>query len=94
MNDKPFNIWDKFNFFFIDCDILFRYNLEFLLFSKSLINNHITSLKQFMAQPLSDSKILTRLFTILAKLDQVLLSAKSWTDITQEKEKIVEENIG
>ena len=94
MNDKPFNIWDKFNFFFIDCDILFRYNLEFLLFNKSLINNHITSLRQFMAQPLSDSKILTRLFTILAKLDQVLLSAKSWTDITQEKEKTVEENIG
>ena len=91
MNDKPFNIWDKFNVFFIDCDILFRYNLGFLLFNKSLINNHITSLKQFMAQTLSDSKILTRLFTILAKLDQVLLSAKSWTDITQEKEKV---NIG
>ena len=36
----------------------------------------LLSLNQFMAQPLSDSKMLTRLFTVLAKLDKILSSAK------------------
>ena len=47
----------------------------------------LLSLKQFMAQPLSDSKMLTRLFTFLAKLNKVLSLAKLWTDTLHRKKK-------
>ena len=47
----------------------------------------LLSLNQFMAQLLSDSKMLTRFFTVLAKLDKVLSSAKLWTDTLHRKKK-------
>ena len=40
-----------------------------------------------MVQPLSDSKILTRLFTVLGKIDNVLSSAKLWTDTLHRQKK-------
>ena len=78
----------------------FRCKSEFLLSNEIARNLSVLTiillrlnhgLNQFMAQPPSDSKMLTRFFTVLAKLDKVLPSANG--HITQGKEKIVEENI-
>ena len=70
----------------------FRCKSEFLLSNKiawnlSGLTIMLLSLNQFMAQLLSDSKMLTRFFTVLAKLDKVLSSAKLWTDTLHRKKK-------
>ena len=60
---------------------LFRYKSEFPLSNKIAWNFSgltiiLSSLNQFMVQPISDSKMLTRLFMVLAKLEKVLPSPK------------------
>ena len=59
----------------------FRYKPEFFLSNKIAWNLSgltiiLLSLNEFMSQSFSDSKMLTRLFTVLVKLDKVLSPAK------------------
>ena len=78
---------------------LFWFKSEFLLSNKitrnlSGLTITLLYLNQSMAQLLSNSKMLIRLFRVLTKLDKILSSVKFMNrHITQEKEKIVEENI-
>ena len=74
-----------------------RYKSEFLLFNKIAWNLSgltiiLLSLNQFMTQPLSNSKMLARLFKVLAKLTKYY-HQRNYEQTHQEKEKIAEQNI-